>query len=338
MIRYLRKFLIFGVLFFTALNSFAFIDYKNYSSLGKIIFENSSTIQKYAVVKKGTYLVFQPYTGVNISNKNKLTFVKPQSVVKVIAKIKNEPFYFGESDNVIGFIKEETFTFIDEDNLSQFLSMEKLYLKKPLLIGDILFPPATEVRYRDRTKDLYEVYIWDNQFYKAHITKKNAIIKLKPEIKNYKSTSKFFIGYPYFWAGSDEGWDCSLLVKDFYKIFDFDLPRNSYQQINYVESFDVANLSLKEKIRVLKKSKPFETLLYFPGHIMIFSGFKGKEPMSFQAINRFNNKYYGKVGYFPLKKTGLLQKVTKIGYIAPLKQSNLTISKAEGKIQSIVRD
>lgn len=326
------------ILLFLKSQSWANIYLNNFSSINVLNFDNFSTVIAFGITKKGTYLVFEPYTGVNISNKNKLTFVKPQSVVKVIAKIKNEPFYFGESENVSGFIKEGSFTFIDEDNLSQFLSMEKLYLKKPLLIGDILFPPATEVRYRNRTKDLYEVYIWDNQFYKAYITKKNAIIKLKPEIKNYKSTSKFFIGYPYFWAGSEEGWDCSLLVKDFYKIFDFDLPRNSYQQINFVESIDVANLSLKEKIRVLKKSKPFETLLYFPGHIMIFSGFKGKEPMSFQAINRFNNKYYGKVGYFPLKKTGLLQKVTKIGYIAPLKQSNLTISKAEVKIQSIVRD
>ncbi|MCX7991249.1 MAG: C40 family peptidase [Proteobacteria bacterium] len=336
---FFRNLLLSLLVFFSLTNQcLASFLFKNLSSVNGLSFDNFSSVNRDGVIKRGSYLVFSPYTGITIKNNNKLTFIKPQSPVKIIAKLKNQPFYFCEHEKLNGFVKEEDFSFIDDKSLEFFLSLDTLYLKKPLFIGDVLFPTATEVRYVNRKKFFYEVYIWEDGFKRAYINKKYLTDKIKPTKVNYKKITGFFNGSPYFWAGSERGWDCSLLVKDFYKIFDIEMPRNSFQQISCVENIDVSNLSLKEKIKILKKSEPFETLLYFPGHIMIFSGFKGKEPMSFQAINRFNNKFYGKVGHFPLKKTGLLNKVTKIGYI-PLKgQGNLTISRVEGKIQSIVKD
>ncbi len=308
-------------------------DFSNFSTINGISYSNFSSIDSYGIVRKGAYLVFMPYTGINISKNNKLTFVKPQTPIKVIAKLKNQPFYFCEVLAVEGFLKEENFTYIDQESLNFLLSLDTLYLKKPLLINDILFSTTTELRYLTNKKGSYEVYIWDGRFYKAYLKSKYVVKKLKPIKENYKKVLSYFKGSPYFWAGSELGWDCSLLVKDFYKLFDIEMPRNSFQQITSVEHIDVSNLSTKEKIKILKRSKPYETLLYFPGHIMVFSGFKGKEPMSFQALNRFNNKKYGRVDYFPLLKTGLLQKVSKIGYVKNEKLACLTNSVSKDKIK-----
>lgn len=306
--------------------------FDNYTS-GIESFLNISTINGYGVLRKGSFLVFNTYSGFNIANKNKITFLKPQSIIMVIGKVKGMPFYLVENDSLFGLIKDDCFTFINKENLDIFLNFDSVFLRKPLMINDILFPIGTEVKYRKKSKDFYEVCIWDNGFFRAYISSKSVVHKLKPTLKNYKFVSQFFNGYPYFWAGSEEGWDCSLLVKDFFKFFDINFPRNSYQQIKSVNNIDVSGMSLKSKIKILKKAKPFETLLYFPGHIMIYAGFKGKEPMSFQAVNRFNNKHFGRVGFFPLKRTGLLNKVTRIGFIKIDNKLDLTINKSEGRIQ-----
>ena len=115
-------------------------------------------------------------------------------------------------------------------------------------------------------------------------------------------------------------------------MFDIKFPRNSYQQISHVEHIDVSDKNITEKKKILEALKPYEVLLYFPGHIMIYAGFKGREPMGFQALNRANGSYFGKVDIFPLIKTGLLHKVTKIGFVNRIKSPDLTIAETEDKL------
>ncbi|OJV13899.1 MAG: hypothetical protein BGO27_08395 [Alphaproteobacteria bacterium 33-17] len=91
------------------------------------------------------------------------------------------------------------------------------------------------------------------------------------------------IARPYGFGGYLGNRDSSQLVKDFYAPFGLYLPRNSKEQSEFFphKTLDVSNLSVKEKLRLLKeKGKPFGALIYKKGRIAIYAGdFEGKPVM-----------------------------------------------------------
>ena len=96
----------------------------------------------------------------------------------------------------------------------------------------------------------------------------------------------------YGWGGLFGERDCSSTVRDIYAPFGIWLPRNSYQQskIGKVISFD--NMSDLEKIDLIKKeAKPFRTLLYKKGHILIYVGTYKDEIAVFQNVWGIKTKH-----------------------------------------------
>ncbi len=89
----------------------------------------------------------------------------------------------------------------------------------------------------------------------------------------------------YGWGGLFHERDCSSTLKDFFTPFGVYLPRNSFQQSNIGEVISLDKLSDKQKLEIIKeKGKPFKTLLYRKGHIVLYIGeFKGT-PMILQNI------------------------------------------------------
>lgn len=91
--------------------------------------------------------------------------------------------------------------------------------------------------------------------------------------KNLKDTLNSLLGQSYGWGGENSLRDCSLFIKDYFSSFGIWLPRNSKAQgkIGYVISLE--NLNNEQKIEIIKQyGVPFLTLLYMPGHIMIYTG------------------------------------------------------------------
>lgn len=96
---------------------------------------------------------------------------------------------------------------------------------------------------------------------------------LKFNDENIKKIISNFQGKPYGWGGFEGFWDCSLLLRDFFAIFGFHLPRNSSLQSKIGTNFDLLKLNSFEKRKFLSsQAKPYQTLLYFNGHIMLFVG------------------------------------------------------------------
>ncbi|MFH1058480.1 MAG: SH3 domain-containing protein [Pseudomonadota bacterium] len=82
------------------------------------------------------------------------------------------------------------------------------------------------------------------------------------------------MGQAYGWGGSFGGRDCSAFLRDLFAPFGIWLPRNSADQAKAgVGRVDLGELSpaAKEKA-VLAQGVPFLTLLYLPGHIMLYLG------------------------------------------------------------------
>ncbi|OGU10315.1 MAG: hypothetical protein A2075_20985 [Geobacteraceae bacterium GWC2_58_44] len=82
------------------------------------------------------------------------------------------------------------------------------------------------------------------------------------------------LGQPYGWGESYALRDCSALLRDFFLPFGIWIPRTSADQIASVrQRLQLAALAPPEKEELIKrKSLPFLTLLYKPGHIMLYAG------------------------------------------------------------------
>lgn len=270
----------------------------------------------YGIIIKGDNLIINTETDDIFSKKNIASFVKPQTLALITYIHKNLPYFYIETETVKGWLNQEYINIITPEEFDKLYNSEKVLLIKPLLIENVVYPPATRLPILEEDKKGYKVLVLTkNGFIEKHIDKKFAIKPLEPKQSNLKMLTKIFNKKPYVWANNETGWDCSGLIQDMFSFFNIQLPRNSFDQINFSDAIDVSNLSIKDKEKILNQSKPYFTLLYFPGHIMLYTGKKGKEYLSFQALNRINEKKFGYVGFFPLKKTGLLKKVTKIGYI-----------------------
>jgi len=286
----------------------------------------------YGIVKDGYTMTFLPYTSLAYNSKNVITYLKPQTPVVITAESTDGLFYFAETSIVSGFLPKNSIITIDSEIFGIITEAKKGLVKEPIIIDDLRLPIATKLPIFAMKKKQYKVRVFTPDIKDVWLTSKQFTKPLPINRENLVKTTLIFKKKPYCWGSNENAWDCSGLLMDYFAFFDIDMPRNSYQQINFFDKLDVSDKTLKEKEKILKKSKPYLTLLYFPGHIMLYTGKKGEEFMTFQALNRIGNKRYGLVGYFPLKKTGLLSRVTKIGFIKKENQ-NLTYHLSEAKIK-----
>ncbi len=80
------------------------------------------------------------------------------------------------------------------------------------------------------------------------------------------------IGDRYGWGGMLDSMDCSMFTRNVYRCFGLRLPRNTtWQQEIPERKIDLSALGDDEKLAAISRM-PSGTLLYFPGHTMIYTG------------------------------------------------------------------
>lgn len=80
-------------------------------------------------------------------------------------------------------------------------------------------------------------------------------------------------GEPYGWGGLFGYRDCSGTLRDLFAPFGMWLPRHSSDQVKRGKRIDLSKLSLEEKKkRIRQGGVPFRTLLWMPGHVMLYAG------------------------------------------------------------------
>jgi hypothetical protein len=128
-------------------------------------------------------------------------------------------------------------------------------------------------------------------------TVKKWIVAKKPIAftpANVALISKQLVGEPYGWGGKMQARDCSSLTKDFFAPFGIFLRRNSKEQSH--DGKRVTKIrwlsSKKKKAMILKKAKPFRSLLYVGGHVTLYLGEQKGEPIIMHNYwgSRLNNR------------------------------------------------
>lgn len=108
----------------------------------------------------------------------------------------------------------------------------------------------------------------------------------------------------YGWGGMYSQRDCSSALRDFFSPFGIWLPRNSSKQAEFGEIVSLDNMSNEDKINTIKKhAKPFRTLLYKQGHIVLYVGEVNGEVIVFHNTWGIKTKEKLKEGRFVIGKT-----------------------------------
>jgi cell wall-associated NlpC family hydrolase len=110
-----------------------------------------------------------------------------------------------------------------------------------------------------------------------------AVIAEKPldfTAENVAKVAKEFYNEPYGWGGSYECRDCSATTRDFMGVFGVFLRRNSSKQAMDGNRFAIKGLDKPfKKKTIIKEAKPFRSLLYVPGHVVLYMGQYEGEPV-----------------------------------------------------------
>lgn len=138
---------------------------------------------------------------------------------------------------------------------------------------------------------------------------------------------------PYSWGGYNGEQDCSTFIRQIFGCFGILLPRNSMAQINVGSKTTslTKGISDKEKNKeIIKYATSAMSLLYLPGHIMLYIGTDNNKPYIIHAIwgteNNLDNKeksvsFINRVVVSGLNigenttKGSLLQRITKVNIL-----------------------
>ncbi len=97
---------------------------------------------------------------------------------------------------------------------------------------------------------------------------------------NVAKVAKEFYNEPYGWGGGYGCRDCSATTRDFMGVFGIFLRRNSSKQAKDGKQIYMGNLDKKRKKRfIVEHAQPFRSLLYVPGHIVLYLGAYRGEPV-----------------------------------------------------------
>lgn len=89
-------------------------------------------------------------------------------------------------------------------------------------------------------------------------------------------------GEPYGWGGLYGRRDCSSMIRDLFTPFGLWLPRNSKEQSESGRFTNIRDLPLSERAaRIIRQGVPWRTLLWTPGHIMLYIGVHQGQPLIF---------------------------------------------------------
>lgn len=99
---------------------------------------------------------------------------------------------------------------------------------------------------------------------------------------NVARLAREMAGEPYGWGGLGGRRDCSSLIRDLFSPFGLTMPRNSGEQAGAGKFISLRNLPPREKeALIVGQGVPFRTLLWTPGHIMLYIGLHRGKPLIF---------------------------------------------------------
>ena len=228
-------------------------------------------------------------------------------LVKQSAVVNGVVFYYGYSNNVSGWVLGNDLAFCDTKK--EWLNMWQVGLSDgnfvvvttdEFSLSESFYSPATSglkltmgttlklVPDNDIPRNIAMRGSWNNYVVyvptraeDGRMVKQIALISQGKDVNvgylpltsaNVLKLSFTYLGNTYGWGGMLDSVDCSAYVRNVYKCFGFEMPRNTSWQKKVPGTFvSIEGMDDATKTAVISKCIP-GTPLYFPGHTMIYLG------------------------------------------------------------------
>ncbi len=286
-------------------------DLENYPSLSKWGITVSNTDLKVFPTEKPIFYSFKKAGEGFPFDYNQNSAVYAGTPVFVSHVSKDREWYLVETPFAVGWIKTKNIALVDREFIDNYMTGKYIaFIKEdiPVLDENGLF------RFKGRIgmilpllkedKDSFLVYIPVKDtdgyavLYTASIEKGKAVIKPMPFTqKNIAKVINQTLGKNYGWGGLFQNRDCSANIRDIFVPFGIWLPRNSTAQAKSGLFISLDGLTDNQKEEFIKKSAvPFLTLVWMPGHIMLYVGKKEGKAYVFHNFWGIKTKILNKEG------------------------------------------
>lgn len=235
-----------------------------------------------------------------------MSAIRPGTPLYQIAESRDKRWKYVISPTVTGWIHSEDIASVDQTFIDNWLFMVRknlgAFIKDSVSIHEhglyyFTARPGTILPFKSQKSDTFNVAIpvrdinghaqirWVN-------LKNNEFIAMpwKMTPQNIATLMKTMGNRPYGWGNYNFYNDCSAEIRSLLMPFGIFLPRNSAAQIQAsARIVDLSKENITTRISYLKQhGKPFTTLIYIPGHIMLYIGNKKVNeqfaPMTYQNI------------------------------------------------------
>ncbi len=205
---------------------------------------------------------------------------------------KDRKWAFVRASYAFGWVKVSDIAFVDEKFIRRFKNGRyamtvkdnlRLFNEKGKPVSFVklgtLFPIAKDgVRYLAAARSSNGQAL----IKKVQVRTKGIIAKkplpFTPE--NVAKVAREFYNEPYGWGGGYGCRDCSATTRDFMGVFGIFLRRNSSKQAKDGQSIYIKGIPKNAKKRkIIQEAEPFRSLLYVPGHIVLYLGEYKGEPV-----------------------------------------------------------
>ncbi|MCL2390723.1 MAG: NlpC/P60 family protein [Endomicrobia bacterium] len=239
------------------------------------------------------------------------------SPLAVLYASKDYKWFYVVSEVAEGWIRRDSIAFCGQNQIKEYKKWKNM----------AVFISASADIYKDKEmKDFFESVKMGTQlpFYKIYgdyaeiripVADKYGKLEFKKGFVAKSDISVGFLKYtqrnaliqafknldhPYGWGGMNGDQDCSAFLKQVFACFGIMLPRNSTGQIQtgvFLAGFESSEFEVLRTVKIIKYGIPGITLLYFPGHIMLYIGNENNKPYIIHSVRGYAEDYddYSKV-------------------------------------------
>jgi hypothetical protein len=208
---------------------------------------------------------------------------------------RDRKWFLAETSHLLGWIQASDIAAVDAEFIQNWetgRSVAVIRDKTPLRDGKtIVYRAPLGAIFPKAGEDVDGIRIWtamrDSRgkalLRMASVAKDAAADKPLPlTAGNVARLAREMAGEPYGWGGLGGKRDCSSLTRDLFAPFGLAMPRNSGEQAGAGKFAGIKNLSPAEKESlIVRQGVPWRTLLWKPGHIMLYIGVHRGKPLIF---------------------------------------------------------
>lgn len=258
---------------------------------------------------------------------NQYTRVSAFAPVFVLHRSKDREFYYIMTEFMRGWVPAGKIKIYSQVAFSGIQQMPFIrVIKDNITIGSVKYGIGDKVPLlsQDNEKVVvltpegsYTTALKDGSFVIGNAVYDEALMKAMAESQ---------LNNPYDWGGKEGYRDCSAYVRDLWRVFGADIPRSSGLQKLVGKKLLDEPKSEEEFYAVLRNAKPFRTLIFFKGHVIMYGGMENGDYVIYHAVNSLLNDngkkvLIAKVAKNKLKEeqfVNIWQRVIRVSEISPL--------------------